>query len=90
MVTLRMTNLENRATTPLAPEVTLETRTDGKWDKPQTIIHPAAFVLNKKEEQHLIKIVKTNADFARATLTVKEAETGAVIKNERFEKSLPK
>lgn len=89
LVTLKIRNLENRATTPIIPEVSVQTQTDGKWDRPATIIHTAAFVLNRREEHDLTAMVKTKASVIRATVTIKEAETGVMIKNERMERAVP-
>src|SRR5207302_8819011 len=47
LVMLRIKNLEDRATTPLDPEVIVQTRSGSSRDKPVSQIHPAAFVLNK-------------------------------------------
>lgn len=89
LVTLKIRNLENRATTPIIPEVSAQTQTDGKWDRPATIIQSAAFVLNRREEHDLTATLKTRASVIRATITIKEAETGVTIKNERIERALP-
>lgn len=89
LVTLKIRNLENRATTPIVPNVSLQTQTGGKWDRPATIIQTAAFVLNRREEHDLTATLKTSASVVRATVTIKEAETGVMIKNERIERALP-
>ena len=86
---LRIKNLEGRATTPIAPEVIVQTRTGAAWDKPVSQIHPAAFVLNKQEQRDIFKVLHTNADVVRATLTIKEQENGHVLLNQRFEKAVP-
>ena len=47
-VKVKVVNTEDRATVPIAIEVTGQTETNGHWDKASTILHPAAFVLNKQ------------------------------------------
>ena len=86
---LRIKNLEDRATTPITPEVIVQTRTGAAWDKPVSQIHPAAFVLNKKEQRDIFKVLHTNADLIRGTLTIKEQENGHVLMTQRFEKAVP-
>jgi len=86
---LRIKNLEDRATTPLAAEVIVQTRTGAAWDKPVSQIHPAAFVLNRQEQRDIFKVLHTGADVVRATLTIKEQENGHVLVNQRFEKAVP-
>ncbi len=86
---LRVKNLEDRATTPLSPEVVVQTRTGSSWDKPVSEIHPAPFVLNKKEQRDILKVVHTSADLVRATVTIKEQESGRVLVNQRLEKAVP-
>ena len=76
---LRIKNLEDRATTPIAPEVIVQTRTGTAWDKPVSQIHPAAFVLNRKEQRDIFKVLHTDADLVRATLMIKEQENGHVL-----------
>lgn len=89
LVMLRIKNLEDRATTPLAPEVVVQTRSGTTWDKPVSQIHPAAFVLNKKEQRDIFKVLHTNADLVRATVTIKEQENGHLLVNQRSEKAVP-
>lgn len=90
MVTLKIKNQENRATTPLLVDVTLRLRHGAEWGKPVSVIHPAGFVLNKHEEQILRSTVKLRGEAVRATITVKEQETGTVIQSEETEKPLGK
>jgi len=90
LVMLRIKNLEDRATTPIAPEVVVQTRTGASWDKPASQIHPAAFVLNRQEQRDIFKVLHTGADLVRATLTIKEQENGHVLVNQRFEKAVPR
>lgn len=89
LVMLRIKNLEDRATTPLAPEVVVQTRTGATWDKPVSQIHPAAFVLNRREQRDIFKVLHTGADFLRATLVVKEQQTGHVLVSQKLEKPIP-
>jgi len=85
-VKVKVVNTEERATVPIAIEVTGQAETNGHWDKASTLIHPAAFVLNKKEQREITKIWRVPADTARTTLTVKEQESGKLLKTERAEK----
>jgi hypothetical protein len=85
-VKVKVVNTEDRATVPIAIEVTGQTQTNGQWDKVSTLLHPAAFVLNKKEERDITKLWRVPADAARTTLTVKEQERGFLLKTERAEK----
>jgi uncharacterized lipoprotein YajG len=85
-VTLKVMNLENRVTTPIAIEVTGQARTGGHWNKPETLLHPAAFVLNRKEQREITKLWRIQADAVRTTLVMKEQENGHLIKNEKNEK----
>ena len=86
VVKVKVTNTENHATVPIALEVTGQTENDGHWDKPSTLLHPAAFVLNKKEQREITKFWRVPAQAARTTLTVKEQETGNLLKTLRAEK----
>jgi hypothetical protein len=85
-VKVKVVNTEDRATVPIAIEVTGQSQTNGHWDKASTLIHPAAFVLNKKEQREITKLWRVPADTARTTLTVKEQESGKLLKTERAEK----
>jgi hypothetical protein len=89
LVSLRITNLEDRATTPIAPEVVVQTHTGGAWEKPASQIHPVAFVLNKHELRNIVKVVHTKADIVRAMLTIKEQENGHLLMNQRIERAVP-
>ena len=89
LVTLKIKNLDDRATTPIVPDLTMQTQTDGKWDKPASIIHPSGFVLARYEERDITAPVRTTASTARLMLTIKEVETGLILRNERFERTLP-
>jgi hypothetical protein len=85
-VKVKVVNTEDRVTVPIALEVTGQTETNGHWDKASTILHPAAFVLNRKEQREITKLWRVPADAARTTLTVKEQERGLLLKTERAEK----
>lgn len=85
-VKVKIINTENTATVPISVEVSGQTENNGHWDKASTILHPAAFVLNKKEQREITKLWRVPADAARATLTVKEQERGVLLKMERSEK----
>jgi len=86
-VKVKVVNLENTATVPIAIEVTGQAESNGRWDKATTLLHPAAFVLNKKEQREITKLWRVPADAARTTLTVKEQETGNLLKTERAEQA---
>ena len=59
----------------------------GTGTRSSTLLHPAAFVLNKKEQREITKLWRVPADAARTTLTVKEQETGNLLKTERAEQA---
>lgn len=88
VVTLKIKNQEDRATTPLVIDVTLRLRQGGEWGKPVSVIHPVGFVLNKHEEQILRSSIKLRGEAVRAKITVKEQESGAVLISEETEKAL--
>jgi hypothetical protein len=85
-VKVKVVNTEDRVTVPIALEVIGQTETNGHWDKASTILHPAAFVLNRKEQREITKLWRVPADAARTTLTIKEQERGLLLKTERAEK----
>ena len=85
-VRVKVVNTEDRATVPIAIEVTGQAETNGHWDKSSTLMHPAAFVLNCREQREITKLWRVPADAARTTLTVKEQERGFLLKTERAEK----
>src|ERR1700677_3680329 len=85
-VKVKVVNMEDRATVPIAIEVTGQAQTNGDWDKPSSLLHPAAFVLNKKELREITKFWRVPADAARTTLTIKEQESGNLLKTDRAEK----
>ncbi len=86
LVTLKVVNLENSVTTPINVEVIAQARTNGRWEKPDTLLHPAAFVLNRQEQREITKYWKIQADGVRTTLVIKEQETGHLLKSEKVEK----
>ncbi len=86
LVILKVTNTEDRATTPIALEITGQARTDGHWDKSASLLHPAAFVLNRKEQREITKLWRIQADAVRTTLVIKEQENGHLLKTEKMEK----
>jgi hypothetical protein len=85
-VKVKVVNTEDRATVPIAIEVTGQAESNGHWDKSVTLLQPAAFVLNKREQREITKPWRVPADVARTTLTVKEQESGRLIKTDRAEK----
>lgn len=87
IVKLKITNLENRVTVPIAVDLEGQSELNGHWEKPSTLLHPAAFVLNRKEQREITKIWRVPADAVRTTLTLREQETGNLLKSEKSEKS---
>lgn len=85
-IKVKVVNTEDRATVPIAIELTGQAEANGHWDKPSSLLHPAAFVLNRKELREITKFWRVPADAARTTLTVKEQESGRLLKTERAEK----
>ena len=86
LVKLKVTNLEDRVTVPIALELSGQARANGQWSKPETLLHPAAFVLNRNEQRAVTKPWRVQADAIRTTLTVKEQESGNILKSEKAEK----
>ena len=86
LLKLKVTNLEDRVTVPINIEFTGQARTNGQWSKPETLLHPAAFVLNRKEQREITKLWRVQADAVRTTLVVKEQESGHLLKSEKAEK----
>src|SRR5580698_659898 len=64
-VRVKVVNLEDRATVPIAVELTGQAETNGHWDKSSQLLHPAAFVLNKNEQREITKLWRVPADAAR-------------------------
>ena len=87
LVKLKVTNLEDRVTVPIALELTGQARTNGQWSKPETLLHPAAFVLNRKEQRDITKLWRVQTDAVRTTLVLKEQETGHILKSDKSEKN---
>ena len=87
LVKLKVTNLEDRVTVPIALELTGQARTNDQWSKPEVLLHPAAFVLNRKEQREITKLWRVQADAVRTTLVLKEQETGHILKSDKAEKS---
>jgi hypothetical protein len=86
LVKLKITNTEDRVTVPVALELTGQAQVNGHWDKPATLLHPAAFVLNRKEDREITKLWRIQAGAVRTTLVIKEQETGNLLRTERAEK----
>jgi hypothetical protein len=87
LVKLKVANLEDRVTVPIAIDLAGQSEVDGHWDKATTLLHPAAFVLNRREQREITKLWKIQADAVRTTLVVREQETGNLLKSEKEEKS---
>ena len=86
LVKLKVMNLDTHATVPLNVELTGQAEKNGQWDKVSSLLHPAAFVLNNKEERDITKFWRVQADAVRTTLIVKEQERGNLLKTEKAEK----
>lgn len=86
VVKVKVVNVDSRATVPINVEVTGQAETNGHWDKRQTLLHPAAFVLNRNEQRDITKFWNVPADAVRATMIVKEQERGSLLKTEKAEK----
>ena len=87
-VIIKIKNTDVRASTPLLVELSIQTKNGGSWSKPELILHPAAFVLKKQEEQILRATTKIEGQAVRATLTVREQETGRQIQKTTEEKTI--
>lgn len=85
---LKVVNLEDRVTVPIAIQITGQAEENGQWDKSITLLQPAAFVLNRKEERTITKLWHISSQAVRATLVVREQESGNLLKSEKFEKAL--
>ena len=86
-VKLKVVNLEDSVTVPIAIDLAGEAQVAGHWEKAETVLHPAAFVLNRNEQRVITGLWKTPADAVRTTLVVREQETGNLLKTEKAEKS---
>lgn len=83
-VTVRVKNQDVRATTPLQIDITVEQKIGADWSTPESILHPTGFVLKKQEEQILRASFRSAGHPVRATLTVKEQESGRVIHKQTY------
>jgi hypothetical protein len=88
LLKLKIVNLEDSVTVPIAIQLTGESESNGHWDKSSTLLQPAAFVLNRKEQRTITKLWRIPADAVRATLVVREQESGKLLQSEKFEKTL--
>jgi hypothetical protein len=83
-------NAGHAATTPIAVELIATLPEGGGGGKPESVIRPAPFVLNRREKRDLTARVKTDADRIRTRLILREAENGHVLKDETVETALAK
>jgi hypothetical protein len=88
LLKLKIVNLEDRVTVPIALELTGQSETNGQWTKSESLLKPAAFVLNRKEQRNITKLWHIQADAVRTTLLLREQETGNILKTENSEKTL--
>jgi hypothetical protein len=86
-ITVHVKNLDVRATTPLQIDISVEQKDGSQWSKPESILHPTGFVLKKQEEQILRATFRSKGTPVRATLTVKEQESGRVIHKQTYDGS---
>lgn len=86
LIKIKVANVDSHATVPINVELTGQAEQNGHWDKPSSLLHPAAFVLNAKEQREITKFWRTQADAVRTTLIVKEQERGNLLKTEKSEK----
>ena len=87
-ITLKVTNDEDHATTPIAVDLTVQTNNGNDWDKPISVIHPTAFVLNRREAREMSATLKTQSALIRTRLILKEQETGKILKQQTVERIL--
>jgi len=87
LLKLKIVNLEDRVTVPIAIELTAEAEAGGHWEKAESLLKPAAFVLNRKEQRTITKLWRIPADAVRTTLVIREQETGNLLKTEKSEKT---
>ena len=48
-------------------EITGQARSNGQWTKSESLIHPTAFVLNRKEQREITKMWHIQADAVKTT-----------------------
>ena len=90
VIKVSVRNAGHAATTPIAVELITTQPAGGSWGKPESVIRPAPFVLNRREKRDLTARVKTDADVIRTRLILREAENGHVVKDETMETVLAK
>jgi hypothetical protein len=90
VIKVSVRNAGHAATTPIAVELIATQPAGGSWGKPESVIRPAPFVLNRREKRDLTARVKTDADIIRTRLILTEAENGHVVKDETVETALTK
>ena len=84
---LKIVNQEDRVTVPIALQLTGQSEENGQWEKATTLLQPAAFVLNRKEERTITKLWHTGGQAVRTTLVIREQESGNLLKSEKSEKT---
>ena len=75
-LTVNIRNMEDRASTPILLEVSLRSGSA----PPLRVIHPVAFVLNKREVREIIARFKSDSDNLEAVVELRAAQTGAPVK----------
>ena len=75
-LTVNIRNTEDRASTPILLEVSLRSGSAA----PLRVIHPVAFVLNKREVREIIARFKSDAADLEAVVELRAAQTGAPVK----------
>lgn len=76
-VSLTITNDLDHATVPILVEVSIETPTGTA-----VLMHPVAFVLNRKESRDVTARMPAGSADVRARVVLKEGERGIVLKDE--------
>jgi hypothetical protein len=87
-VAVKVKNLENRATTPLAITLSIESWQDGAWGKPVLLLHPAPFVLNRHEEHVLTAPLKAPGAMIRGFVQITEQESGRLLQSVTLDRSV--
>jgi hypothetical protein len=90
VIKVSVRNAGHAATTPIAVELIATLPAGASWGKPEPVIRPVPFVLNRREKRDLTARMKTDADHIRTRLILREAENGHVLKDETVETALGK
>lgn len=86
-ISIRIVNQDDRATTPLVINLNIQQKQGDSWSKPESVLHPVGFVL-KKAEQRILRASLKLSGTVRATLTVKEQESGRTLLTQTYDKTV--